>query len=420
MNQIKLLNAITNAQKDFVFTQKSSVIFEKLLDELLLITGSKTGFIGEVLIENNKPFLKTHSVNNINLNRNVHEFVENHAPKADEFHNLKSLFGEVITTKKPVVSNNPSTDSRAGDLTDGHPRLECFLGVPFFFDGRLNGIVGLANRKEGYDEEFIEKLSPILVTCASLIEGFKNIQRKDLVENLLKDSIISLQESNDELNKLSYVTSHDFKTPLRGINLLVDLLEEDLNEIEIPESVNEKLIKIKERSQLMYSLIEDVLLYTKAGLEKEKEKINISEFFGEISDSLIVRNNDVNIKYHLNNSIILFNKTHLFQIIFNIVDNSLKYINKKNPKIELYVNTVNDGIELIIEDNGPGIPEDFRSKVFEIFQTLQSKKTGESNGVGLAIVNKIVRKNKGVISIFESKKLGGVKFYIKLNAEVLS
>ena len=152
----------------------------------------------------------------------------------------------------------------------------------------------------------------------------------------------------------------------------------------------------------------------------EKEKINISEFFGEISDSLIVRNNDVNIKYHLNNSIILFNKTHLFQIIFNIVDNSLKYINKKNPKIELYVNTVNDGIELIIEDNGPGIPEDFRSKVFEIFQTLQSKKTGESNGVGLAIVNKIVRKNKGVISIFESKKLGGVKFYIKLNAEVLS
>lgn len=104
-------------------------------------------------------------------------FYQNHAPKGMEFHNLKTLFGEAITTNQPVIANDPYHDPRRGGLPPGHPALNSFLGIPIHHGEQLVAMIGVANREQGYDESLVNWLSPLLLTIGQLIHALK-LQRQ--------------------------------------------------------------------------------------------------------------------------------------------------------------------------------------------------------------------------------------------------
>ena len=107
-----LLKTISRAQSEFILDINTPVLFEGLLKDLLALTGSEYGFIGEMFYDTDgNPYLKTHALTNIAWNDETRALYEKYAP-AFEFRNLKSLFGEVMTTGKTVISNNPATDPR--------------------------------------------------------------------------------------------------------------------------------------------------------------------------------------------------------------------------------------------------------------------------------------------------------------------
>jgi len=167
-----LLHAIHNAQSMFVDNHSIKDIFDNLLTNLLELTGSEYGFIGEVLYDSeNSPYLRTYAITNISWSADTQKFYDENAPTGFEFSKLQSLFGEVMTTKKVVLSNQPSEDSRRGGLPEGHPSLDSFLGLPFFSGETLNGMVGIANRPTGYDTQIVEYLQPFLFTCANIIKA---------------------------------------------------------------------------------------------------------------------------------------------------------------------------------------------------------------------------------------------------------
>ena len=102
-------------------------------------------------------------------------------------------------------------------------------------------------------------------------------------------------------------------------------------------------------------------------------------------------------------------KTKLQQVFSNIIGNAIKY-NDKNPGlIEIYCNERKEDYEFTISDNGPGIAKAHHDKIFVIFQTLHSRDTLESTGVGLAIVKKIIEEGGGEIRV-DSDKGRGAKF----------
>jgi len=101
----------------------------------------------------------------------------------------------------------------------------------------------------------------------------------------------------------------------------------------------------------------------------------------------------------------------LNQVFSNIIDNAIKYNDKEKGIINIFSKKNNDTITYIIEDNGMGIPQNFHHKIFEIFQRLDNKIEGE--GIGLNIVQKIIEKHGGKISI-ESEVNKGTKFFISL------
>lgn len=169
---LALLDAITRAQSSFIAHADSRTAFEGLLADLLAITGSEYGFIGEVLhAEDGASYLKTRAISNIAWDEATRHFYEEHAPQGMEFRKLDNLFGLVLTSGQSVIANDPSHDARATGLPQGHPPLNAFLGVPIHAAGRMVAMVGLANRAGGYDATLIHELQPLLSTIGQLVEA---------------------------------------------------------------------------------------------------------------------------------------------------------------------------------------------------------------------------------------------------------
>ncbi len=185
-----LLTALGEAQATFLVDANPRETFEVLLRHLLRLTQSEYGFIGEVRTNpQGEPFLKVHALTNIAWNAETRAFFDANAPSGLEFTKLSSLFGAVMTSGKTVIANDPANDPRRGGLPPGHPPLDRFLGIPFERPGGgMVGMVGVANRPGGYDEQLVTDLAPFLATCASLTEAFRNDRRRRDAEASLRAS----------------------------------------------------------------------------------------------------------------------------------------------------------------------------------------------------------------------------------------
>ncbi|MFQ5598139.1 MAG: PAS domain S-box protein [Nitrospiria bacterium] len=185
-----LLQAIGRAQEHFIRQTEPRQLFDDLLSDLLALTKSAYGFIGEVRHQaDGQPYLKTHAITNIAWNDETLAFYEENAPEGLEFYHLNTLFGSVMTTGESVIANDPRNDSRRGGLPEGHPALDAFLGLPVCCGKTLIGMIGIANRPGGYDESLVAFLQPLLKTYGQIIEAFNAARHRKQTENALRDSL---------------------------------------------------------------------------------------------------------------------------------------------------------------------------------------------------------------------------------------
>jgi PAS domain S-box-containing protein len=206
-----LLNAITKAQSTLVEGKDSANAFEILLEVLLTLTESEYGFIGEIKYTTKAiPYLKTHAITNIAWNEETRRFYSENAPQGLEFYNLETLFGAVIKTGVPVFANDPATDPRRGGLPKDHPPLNAFMGLPFHAHGDMIGMVGVANRPNGYDETVYQLLQPFLSTCGSIILSLRH-------QSNYQQTLAALQASEQALKNERSQLQAIFNSVLDGI-----------------------------------------------------------------------------------------------------------------------------------------------------------------------------------------------------------
>lgn len=190
-----LLEAISQAQSQFIIGSEHRATFDSLLKILLDYSRSEYGFIGEVFHDaEGAPYLKTHAITNIAWNEETRALYAKHVSQGLEFRNLNTLFGAVMITGQVVISNDPLSDPRAGGLPPGHPAMSAFLGIPLYKGDALIGMLGIANRAGGYDKEFCEKLTPLVSTCTSLI-----VSRR--VNLMRMEAETALQHSEERLRQ---------------------------------------------------------------------------------------------------------------------------------------------------------------------------------------------------------------------------
>eukprot|EP00163_Fabomonas_tropica_P028799 TRINITY_DN594_c0_g2_i3.p1 TRINITY_DN594_c0_g2~~TRINITY_DN594_c0_g2_i3.p1 ORF type:complete len:819 (-),score=107.48 TRINITY_DN594_c0_g2_i3:21-2477(-) len=246
-----LLTAITEAHKEFLdlggevtHAVKSRIVFTRLLCELLDLMASEYGFIGEVITKDGEPVLRTLAITDISWNSELKIMVAESIGDGLEFAHMESLFGLVITSNDVVISNNPSTDPRGAGIPEGHPPLNAFIGLPFNLNNECIGMVGLANRPGGYNQEDVEFLSPFLLTCSSLINSLRTqrarhqaeIQLKEMnanIQGLLEERTQAYMRAREKVEKMALIKSfflatmsHEIRTPLNGLMGNIELLKE--------------------------------------------------------------------------------------------------------------------------------------------------------------------------------------------------
>ena len=198
-----ILQVINEAQSQFIADADPKILFNLLLENLLALTDSEYGIIGEVFYTGQgdpywkeshvkikeKPHFKDYSITNIACPEEIQSLEDKKADKSVEFQNLKILFGSIIATGKPVIYNPPKNDRRRGEVPKDRPLLNSFLGIPFYGgEQKLVGGVGIANCPDDYDEDLIEYLRPFLATCANIIEANRNNRRRQEAEEALRES----------------------------------------------------------------------------------------------------------------------------------------------------------------------------------------------------------------------------------------
>ncbi len=217
-----------------------------------------------------------------------------------------------------------------------------------------------------------------------------------------------LESINKELDQFAYIVSHDLKAPLRAINNLSEWIEEDLDG-KLDGDIKENFGLLRGRVSRMEGLINGILEYSRAGrLEHETEQVDTKDLLLEIKDGLF-SGSSAELSLEGEFPVLQTERIALFQVFSNLISNALKYNDKDNPLITVVCNEKSDHFTFSVQDNGPGIKEEYFDRIFQIFQTLQARDTIESTGVGLSIVKKILDEKNCTINV-ESTLGSGTTF----------
>jgi signal transduction histidine kinase len=226
---------------------------------------------------------------------------------------------------------------------------------------------------------------------------------------------IELQSANRDLKDFAYIVSHDLKAPLRGISSLAGWLATDFGN-NLGDEGNKMIEMLIGRIQRMNSLIDGILQYSRVGrVQEDKVLVEVQELIDNIIQMI---KPPANIIISTDNKlpIILMEETRVTQVFQNLIENAIKYMDKENGFITIGNTDLGNKWQFYISDNGPGIDEKYREKVFKIFQTLNPRDKVEGTGIGLTIVKKIIELYEGKIWIESNVGQGTtVKFTLPKN-----
>jgi len=187
-----LVDAIRDIQTRYIEQAKPEELYLTILNHVVNLSGDEYGFFGEVKKSvKGKLYMKMVAYTKLGESVSMQSFIENNSPANMEFYNTQNLFGAVLQTRKPVIANDPFKDPRSGGLPKGHPPVNRFMALPVFNDDEIVAIIGLANRRGGYDQALVEYLNPLLVSAGNIVVANQiNAGRKTAREILEQREIL--------------------------------------------------------------------------------------------------------------------------------------------------------------------------------------------------------------------------------------
>lgn len=236
------------------------------------------------------------------------------------------------------------------------------------------------------------------ITIASFVALYRSLLRQHRLAQMKNDLISNI--------------THELKTPIATVGVAIEALK-NFNAIQNPERTREYLDISQNELQRLGLLVDKVLklsMFEKKEIEIKYEHFNLKDVVDEVVASLRLQLE----KYHAQISISIQGDTsikgdrlHLLSVIFNLLDNALKY-SKENPLIQVSLQQLGDQVELQVADNGIGIPAQYKDKVFEKFFRVPAGDThnAKGHGLGLSYVAQVVRRHNGTIKVDSREGLG--------------
>ena len=199
-----------------------------------------------------------------------------------------------------------------------------------------------------------------------------------------------VNRAEDEIQKMrkefSANVSHELKTPLTSISGYAEIMKSGMVNREDMIVFSERIYKEASR---MITLIDDIIKLSKLDedhVELEREEVNLYELCSDIVDRLGMSAKKRNVQVELEGESVLYYgvRQMLDEMIFNLCENAIKY-NVQEGKVLLWVGETNQGVKVIVQDTGIGIPKDQQECVFERFYRVDKSHSKETGGTGLGL-----------------------------------
>lgn len=241
------------------------------------------------------------------------------------------------------------------------------------------------------------------------------LRAQDLNQGL-RQAIVELRTVNQELEAFSYSVSHDLRAPLRSIDGFSQaLLEDNLDQLD--DIGQDYLRRIRAATQRMGQLIDDLLTLsrvTRSGINLEA--VDLSHLANRICTDLQQAEPDRQVTIAIQPGLVAQGDAHLLQVVLeNLLHNAWKFTNQQlQTEIEFgAIPQPNDILTYFVRDNGAGFDIAYIDKLFKPFQRLHGMTEFSGNGIGLATVQRIVRRHGG--RVWGEGEVGqGATFYFTL------
>ena len=225
-----------------------------------------------------------------------------------------------------------------------------------------------------------------------------------------------LQESEATQRQFVSDASHELKTPLASIKLLSDsILQNDMD----ADTMREFVSDIGNESDRLTRMTQKLLTLSKADAQTtcEHEVVDLGETVRRVFRMLVPLADRTQIQLTASldrGCYVLSMEDDAYQIIFNLVENGIKY-NHAGGSVHVTVRHTQDEAELLVEDTGMGIPQDAIEHIFERFYRVDKARSRQAggSGLGLSIVHELVERNFGTIEV-SSKEGEGTKFTVRM------
>jgi len=298
--------------------------------------------------------------------------------------------------------------------------IQAYVGAPLYgADGKPIGVLAVANRKPIERGQFWASMIEIFgARAAAEIERARAEalvrQTNESLEAIVHQRTAQLEDANRELESYNFSISHDLRQPLNAIAGFAELLRDQVPAA-AGETARQCVAEIESNAHRMEQMIVSLLALSGAGrAELRRERVPTRE----LVDSVL---GDLAASQPLAGKVALGelpdavgDPVLLRQVWANLVGNAVKYSRHVSaPKIEISGVRHGDAIEYAVRDNGVGFDMAHAEHLFETFQRLPSAAGFEGNGVGLAIVQRILQRHGGSIAA-ESKPGAGSTFRFTL------
>ena len=332
-----------------------------------------------------KSFFEKKIQNNLEnrIDRNLKVFFDKDSIELNFDFNNERLF--IVFPRKYLLSETPTILFLWMIFSSLVLSLIAFL----FLRIQVRAIHRLANSAEEFGKgRFVKRFKPEGATEIRMAgNAFMKMRRR--IRNYI----------SERTNFLAGI-SHDLGTIITRIKLQLEIMRK-----------SEAIDSIKNDIDTMQIFLKEYLDYSEKIKITKISRVNIYKLLNEIlnSDPKLYKRVNLKCRKTIN---IKINKNNLFRIIFNLIENASKY----GKKILVEVKRIDNNLMISVEDDGPGVPDKFKKKIFRPFFKIDKSRNlnEQGSGLGLSIANELVKKLNGNIIITASKKLKGSCFTIKI------
>lgn len=306
-------------------------------------------------------------------------------------------------TGRPTLFTQENSSPEVKKILEFHNVYQV-IAAPFLVRGVGNGVVIIGIKEKSKVRNHV--YSGLMTLAGNIGAAMATYNAQEKLRHINEDLELrvyqrthKMRDAMRELESFSYSVSHDLRAPLRAISGFTEVLGSEYDS-KLDDEGKRYLGIIRKGANEMSQLIDDLLDFSRTGRKKiSSEEVNMQLLTEQVVHELKAQVVDREITFDIGELDTCFGDTSMIrQVLVNIIWNAVKFTAKEaEAKISIHSEKEGDFIAYTVTDNGVGFSMEYAEKLFGVFQRLHAQDEFEGTGVGLAIVQRIVKRHGGTV-----------------------